>query len=343
MFYNKYFFNSVTSPVLRIHAQSHFRKYPYQLSAASNYSFSRAISNSGSGRNSKTHPNLGAKLVFAGSFLAPVAVDLWNQRRRNFSQFNFNRTSRHLLGNSSRNTLAHIATRGISFNPANLFLGVLRLRYLFVGSLVGAGVYAQQKVESFRQRLGEFNDWLRSATEPVSSRWAPFKERTLARFGVFRQRAGDAVAAAGQSLQNASEWATSNVVKERQIPSVITTASGAPVSETPERKPILSLFSASDMRVEEERKRVDTLQHELIKMQGEHSRELEKLKRENRELRQQLLARKQLLGRDALLSGKRRQMKARACACCVLSGSLDDALHRNPFIIFSNTHIRSVL
>ena len=145
MFYNKYLFNSITSPVLRIHAQSHFRKYPYQLSAASNYNlFSRAISNSGSGRNSKTHQNLGAKLVFAGSFLAPVAIDLWNQRRRNFSQFNFNRTSRQLLGKSARDTLAQIATRGISFNPANLFLGVLRLRYLFLGSLVGAGVYVQQ-------------------------------------------------------------------------------------------------------------------------------------------------------------------------------------------------------
>ena len=145
MFYNKYLFNSLTSPVLRIHAQSHFRKYPYQLSAASNYNiFSRTISNAGSGRNSKTHPNVGAKLVFAGSFLAPLAVDLWNQRRRNFSQFNFNRTSRQLLGNSSRDTLAQIATRGISFNPANLFLGVLRLRYLFLGSLVGAGVYVQQ-------------------------------------------------------------------------------------------------------------------------------------------------------------------------------------------------------
>lgn len=49
----------------------------------------------------------------------------------------------------------------------------------------------------------------------------------------------------------------------------------------------------------------------LRSLQGEHSRELEKLKRENRELRQQLLARKQLLGRDAVVSGgKRRQMKA---------------------------------
>ena len=63
--------------------------------------------------------------------------------------------------------------------------------------------------------------------------------------------------------------------------------------------------------------------------QGEHSRELEKLKRENRELRQQLLARKQLLGRDALLAGKRRQMKARslACACAPLRRSLEDAVH----------------
>ncbi|XP_043257588.1 dynamin-like 120 kDa protein, mitochondrial isoform X2 [Colletes gigas] len=168
--------------------------------------------------------------------------------------------------------------------------GALKIRYLILGGAVGSGVTLQKKYEQWKEVLPDLswlNDWL-----PEESEWQNFRgtllsvknsivdkieiDPALKQYGEikyrqykqwFDQRLNDAIKAA-EIDQNESE------TKDQLLNNSVAFA-----------RPLI------DDNVEEERKKAQKTQEEVLEIQLKYQRELERLERENKELRKQMLLR----------------------------------------------------
>ncbi|XP_018309505.1 dynamin-like 120 kDa protein, mitochondrial isoform X2 [Mycetomoellerius zeteki] len=230
--------------------------------------------------------------------------------------------SRHCKPLLASPQLRYVANpyRGYAMVIAKILRGALKIRYLLLGSAVGGGVTLQRKYEQWKEGLPDLG-WLENLI-PNEKQWQDFRESLMTiksnmadkieidprikEFGVtkyqeyrtwFDQRLDDAIKAT-ESHQNSYQ-------ENNSIQSAFDTISMIAKQSYSETKEHLSknvvAFArplASDNNTEEERKkaqssqqRIDAMQDELMQMQLKYQREIERLERENKELRKQILLR----------------------------------------------------
>ncbi|XP_011138217.1 dynamin-like 120 kDa protein, mitochondrial isoform X2 [Harpegnathos saltator] len=190
--------------------------------------------------------------------------------------------------------------RGYAMVIARILRGALKIRYILLGGAVGGGVTLQKKYDEWKEALPDLG-WLENMM-PTEQQWQDFrgsllmvkntvankieidpriKEYGQAKYEEYRvwfnQRLDDAIKAAEihqRDLENNSIQKTKD-----QLPNKVAFA-----------RPL-----ASDNTEEERKKaqysRQDTMSEDPMQMLLKYQRELERLERENKELRKQMLLR----------------------------------------------------
>ncbi|XP_049540268.1 dynamin-like 120 kDa protein, mitochondrial isoform X1 [Anopheles darlingi] len=226
------------------------------------------------------------------------------------SQYNFHRQHDFLRPpNTGGWQYSHHQYRSYGMLIGRVLRGVLKLRYLVLGGAIGGGVTLNKRYEEWKDGLPDMK-WLEEVL-PDNEKWAGFTRNLLAVKDAvkdsieidprlkqlsenkmnewrqwFDQRLDNAIEAAEtqqnpqieSSFQNLSEF--------------ISDLYGA----TKEELRAKNTVNAKGLGAEESRKRVDTLQAqvdslqtEIMNVQLKYQREVEKLEKENRDLRQQYL------------------------------------------------------
>ncbi|KAG7212237.1 hypothetical protein KM043_012568 [Ampulex compressa] len=194
--------------------------------------------------------------------------------------------------------------RGYAMIVARILRGALKIRYLLLGGAIGGGVQLQKKYEEWKDALPDVS-WLNNIM-PNEQQWQDFRESLMtARKNIaekididprikqlgeakyqeyrtwFNQRLDDAIKAAEFNENSVTADGSSKRKKEQLAQGTIVHA-----------RPLIN------GNIEEERKRartsqerLDAMQEELMQMQLKYQRELERLERENKELRKQMLLR----------------------------------------------------
>ncbi|XP_076220838.1 opa1 mitochondrial dynamin like GTPase isoform X2 [Nomia melanderi] len=196
--------------------------------------------------------------------------------------------------------------------------GALKIRYLLLGGAVGGGVTLQKKYEQWKEVLPDIS-WLNDLI-PDSNEWQEFRgtlmsvKNTVAdkieidprikQFGEtkykeyrewFNQRLDDAISAATVNGNDSTLEVSPRSIFEVFSAIVKQLYSGKDqflISKAAYAQPLI------DDNIEEERKkaknsqqRLNAMQEEIMQMQLKYQRELERLERENKELRKQMLLR----------------------------------------------------
>ncbi|XP_033332567.2 opa1 mitochondrial dynamin like GTPase isoform X2 [Megalopta genalis] len=182
--------------------------------------------------------------------------------------------------------------------------GALKIRYLLLGGAVGGGVTLQKKYEQWKEVLPDMS-WLDDFL-PKNKEWQNFRgtlmtvkdsiannieiDPRIKQYGEakyreyrnwFNQRLDDAIEAANDNGDDTSAAVPSKKTKDQFLNRTVAFA-----------KPLI------DDNIEEERKkaqnsqeRLNAMQEEIMQMQLKYQRELERLEKENKELRKQMLLR----------------------------------------------------
>ncbi|KAL1415779.1 hypothetical protein MTO96_028915 [Rhipicephalus appendiculatus] len=171
---------------------------------------------------------------------------------------------------------------------ARILRGVLKVRYIVLGSAVAGGAHVSKKYEEFKDNLPDFG-WIKDALPDRDSldrfraSLADMKDKLgIPEKGLFRTGAN----AAASGLASIGEWLQG--VKFESSPSVAHNglddfATALAVA------PIFSSQQQEEERRQNERERMQKLQDELIQVQMKYQKEIERLEKENRELRRQVM------------------------------------------------------
>lgn len=171
---------------------------------------------------------------------------------------------------------------------ARILRGMLKVRYIVLGSAVAGGAHVSKKYEEFKDNLPDFG-WIKDVL-PNQDHFDRFrasladmkKKMGIPEKGLFRTGAN----AAANGLASIGEWLQS--VKFESSPSVVRNglddfATALAVA------PIFSTQQQEEERRQNERERMQKLQDELIQVQMKYQKEIERLEKENRELRRQVM------------------------------------------------------
>ncbi|XP_032590340.1 dynamin-like 120 kDa protein, mitochondrial isoform X4 [Drosophila grimshawi] len=159
-----------------------------------------------------------------------------------------------LGGNQARGWTIPPHSRGYGMFVVRILRGALKLRYIVLGGAVGGGVSLSKKYEDWKDGLPDLK-WLEDAL-PQGERWTQFSKNLIE---------------VGSTVKNAIEIAKDDIKSKTTV-----AALGIPADES--RKKYDKLQS-----------QVETLQTEIMNVQIKYQKELEKMEKENRELRQQYL------------------------------------------------------
>ncbi|KAH7976129.1 hypothetical protein HPB52_008688 [Rhipicephalus sanguineus] len=171
---------------------------------------------------------------------------------------------------------------------ARILRGVLKVRYIVLGSAVAGGAHVSKKYEEFKDNLPDLG-WIKDALpdrdsmERFRASLANMKDKLgIPEKGLFRTGAN----AAASGLASIGEWLQG--VKFESSPSVARNgfddfATALAVA------PIFSSQQQEEERRQNERERMQKLQDELIQVQMKYQKEIERLEKENRELRRQVM------------------------------------------------------
>lgn len=201
------------------------------------------------------------------------------------------------------------SSRGYGMLIGRVLRGVLKLRYLVLGGAIGGGVTLNKRYEEWKDGLPDMK-WLEEVL-PDNDKWAGFTRSLLA----VKDSVKDSIEIDPRLKQlsenKINEWRTwfdqrldaaieaAETQQNPQIESSFQNLSEL-VSElygaTKEELRQKNTVNAKSLTAEESRKRVDTLQAqvdalqtEIMNVQLKYQREIEKLEKENRDLRQQYL------------------------------------------------------
>ncbi|XP_078044320.1 opa1 mitochondrial dynamin like GTPase isoform X2 [Augochlora pura] len=195
-------------------------------------------------------------------------------------------------------------SRAYAMFIGRILRGALKIRYLLLGGAVGGGVTLQKKYEQWKEVLPDMS-WLDSFM-PDNKEWQNLRgtlmtvkdtiannieiDPRIKQYGEakyreyrnwFNQRLDDAIQAANDNGDDTNIAVPSKKAKDQFLNRTIAYA-----------KPLI------DDNIEEERKkaknsqeRLNAMQEEIMQMQLKYQRELERLERENKELRKQMLLR----------------------------------------------------
>ncbi|XP_046818090.1 dynamin-like 120 kDa protein, mitochondrial isoform X2 [Vespa crabro] len=192
--------------------------------------------------------------------------------------------------------------RGYAMVIARILRGALKIRYILLGGALGGGVTLQKKYEQWKEALPDMT-WIDTLI-PTEQQWQKLrgslldvktkltnkididpriKELGEAKYHEYRRWFN-------QRLENAVKAAEERALRDNNQESP-TQAKGE-LSKTA----VAFARPLSNENIEEERKkaqssqqRLDAMQDELMQMQLKYQRELERLERENKELRKQML------------------------------------------------------
>ncbi|XP_037712757.1 dynamin-like 120 kDa protein, mitochondrial isoform X4 [Drosophila subpulchrella] len=171
------------------------------------------------------------------------------------SSYNGSRHEEFLLsGNPARGWQMPPPSRGYGMLVVRILRGALKLRYLVLGGAIGGGVSLSKKYEDWKDGLPDFK-WLEDAM-PQGERWSQFSRNLIE---------------VGSLVKNAIDVAKDDLKAK-------TTVAALGITTDESRKKYEKLQS-----------QVETLQTEIMNVQIKYQKELEKMEKENRELRQQYL------------------------------------------------------
>ncbi|XP_064486502.1 dynamin-like 120 kDa protein, mitochondrial [Ornithodoros turicata] len=187
---------------------------------------------------------------------------------------------RHRIRLTSKDTGLH-SSRNIVL-VARILRNVLKIRYIILGSAVGGGVQLSKKYEEWKDNLPDIRGWVKGIMPPAGTLdkfrggLIDMKNKMgLPEKGLFRS----GFASIGEWLQNVS-FDRSPGLTGPGMDDFGTALAAAPV-----------FSSQEETRREHERERMQKLQDELIQVQMKYQKEIERLEKENKELRRQLMLR----------------------------------------------------
>ncbi|XP_032307080.1 dynamin-like 120 kDa protein, mitochondrial isoform X4 [Drosophila ananassae] len=159
-----------------------------------------------------------------------------------------------LAGNPARGWQMPPPSRGYGMLVVRILRGALKLRYLVLGGAIGGGVSLSKKYEDWKEGLPDMK-WLQDAL-PQGERWSQFSQNLIE---------------VGSLVKTAIDIAKEDLKAK-------TTVAALGITTDESRKKYEKLQS-----------QVETLQTEIMNVQIKYQKELEKMEKENRELRQQFL------------------------------------------------------
>ncbi|XP_015108730.1 dynamin-like 120 kDa protein, mitochondrial isoform X1 [Diachasma alloeum] len=206
--------------------------------------------------------------------------------------------------------------RGYAMIVGRVLRGVLKIRYLLLGGAVGGGVTLQKKYEQWKEGLPGL-EWMDNVM-PTEQQWQNFrgslidikntladkieidpriKEYSEAKYREykywFNQRLEDAIKAAEtQRLEEQNGDTLSSIFDAlRAIANQVysDTKKELAKSSVAYARPLSSDYDDDRKKAQSSQQRMDAMQDELMQMQLKYQRELERLERENKELRKQML------------------------------------------------------
>ncbi|XP_030373382.1 dynamin-like 120 kDa protein, mitochondrial isoform X4 [Scaptodrosophila lebanonensis] len=145
-------------------------------------------------------------------------------------------------------------SRGYGMLVVRILRGAMKLRYLVLGGAIGGGVSLSKKYEDWKDGLPDLK-WLEDAL-PQGEKWSQFSRKLIE---------------VGSVVKEAIDIAKDDIKAK-------TTVAALGISADESRKKYDKLQS-----------QVETLQTEIMNVQIKYQKELEKMEKENRELRQQYL------------------------------------------------------
>ncbi|XP_004444519.2 dynamin-like 120 kDa protein, mitochondrial isoform X4 [Drosophila pseudoobscura] len=159
-----------------------------------------------------------------------------------------------LAGNPARGWSIPPPSRGYGMLVVRILRGALKLRYLVLGGAIGGGVSLSKKYEDWKDGLPDMK-WLQDAM-PQGERWSQFSKNLLE---------------VGAVVKNAIDIAKEDLASK-------TTVAALGITTDESRK-----------KFEMMQNQVETLQTEIMNVQIKYQKELEKMEKENRDLRTQFL------------------------------------------------------
>ncbi|CAK9818538.1 Dynamin-like 120 kDa protein, mitochondrial [Anthophora plagiata] len=237
---------------------------------------------------------------------------------RNLTSGKMNKVYRPLLASPHIRYFGN-PNRGYTMFIGRLLRGALKVRYLLLGGAVGSGVTLQKKYEQWKEVMPDMS-WLNNIF-PNDEKWDNIRESLMSvkevlsdkmeldprikQYGEakyreykewFNQRLDDAIKAAEVNENQPGVDISSNRIFDAISTIVYQLYSDA--KEQVSNNSVAFARPLVDENVNEERKkhqksqeRLNAMQEEVMQIQLRYQRELERLERENRELRKQMLLR----------------------------------------------------
>ncbi|XP_065093906.1 dynamin-like 120 kDa protein, mitochondrial isoform X4 [Ochlerotatus camptorhynchus] len=186
------------------------------------------------------------------------------------------------------------SSRGYGMLVGRVLRGVLKLRYLVLGGAIGGGVTMNKRYEEWKDGLPDMK-WLEEVF-PDNEKWGQFTRNLLA----MKDSVKDSIEIdprlkqlSENKMNEFREWfdkRLDNAIEAAE------TQQNPQIETTKEELRSKNTVNAKSLSAEDSRRRVDTLQSqvdalqtEIMNVQLKYQREIEKLEKENRDLRQQYL------------------------------------------------------
>uniref|UniRef100_A0AAG5DRH7 Dynamin-like GTPase OPA1, mitochondrial n=1 Tax=Anopheles atroparvus TaxID=41427 RepID=A0AAG5DRH7_ANOAO len=172
--------------------------------------------------------------------------------------------------------------------------GVLKLRYLVLGGAIGGGVTLNKRYEEWKDGLPDMK-WLEEVL-PDNEKWAQFTKSLLTVKDAVKDSIEIDPRLKQLSEHKMNEWRQWFDQRLDNAIEAAETQQNPQIETTKEELRAKNTVNAKGLGAEESRKRVDSLQSqvdslqtEIMNVQLKYQREVEKLEKENRDLRQQFL------------------------------------------------------
>ncbi|XP_017839589.1 dynamin-like 120 kDa protein, mitochondrial isoform X3 [Drosophila busckii] len=207
-----------------------------------------------------------------------------------WQQHNNQRHEEFLLGgNQARGWTIPPHSRGYGMLVVRILRGALKLRYIVLGGAIGGGVSLSKKYEDWKDGLPDLK-WLEDAL-PQGERWSQFSKNLIEVGGLVKNAIDIDPKLKQLGEDKLSEWRS---WFDSRLDDAIEAADyqGNQIVETKEDIKAKTTVAALGISADESHKlqnQVETLQTEIMNVQIKYQKELEKMEKENRELRSQYL------------------------------------------------------
>ncbi|XP_030373365.1 dynamin-like 120 kDa protein, mitochondrial isoform X2 [Scaptodrosophila lebanonensis] len=184
-------------------------------------------------------------------------------------------------------------SRGYGMLVVRILRGAMKLRYLVLGGAIGGGVSLSKKYEDWKDGLPDLK-WLEDAL-PQGEKWSQFSRKLIEVGSVVKEAIDIDPKLKQLGEDKLTEWRS---WFDNRLDDAIEAADyqGTHIVETKDDIKAKTTVAALGISADESRKKydklqsqVETLQTEIMNVQIKYQKELEKMEKENRELRQQYL------------------------------------------------------